>query len=95
VNEVALRQGITARYIHMLFESEGVTFSEYVRDQRLTRAHNVLSDRHSSGPTIAAIAYAAGFGDLSYFNRCFRRRFGATPSQVRCGMGRSTREEGS
>lgn len=95
VNEVALRQGITARYIHMLFESEGVTFSEYVRDQRLTLAHHVLLDPHSGGLTISSIAYAAGFGDLSYFNRCFRRRFGATPSKIRCGIGRSTREESS
>jgi AraC-like DNA-binding protein/PAS domain-containing protein len=93
LNEVALRHGITPRYIHMLFESEGVTFSEYVRDQRLTRAHHVLLDPRSGGLPIAAIAYAAGFGDLSYFNRCFRRRFGATPSEVRSGVGRSAREE--
>ncbi|RVC16943.1 AraC family transcriptional regulator, partial [Mesorhizobium sp. M7A.F.Ca.AU.002.02.1.1] len=24
-----------------------------------------------------------GFNDLSYFNRAFRRRYGATPSDVR------------
>jgi len=29
------------------------------------------------------IAYDVGFGDLSYFNRSFRRRFGRTPSEVR------------
>jgi AraC-like DNA-binding protein len=29
------------------------------------------------------VAYEAGFGDLSYFNRTFRRRYGATPSDVR------------
>jgi len=29
------------------------------------------------------IAYSCAFNDLSYFNRCFRRRFGAAPSQFR------------
>jgi len=43
----------------------------------------MLADRRYAGLTIAAIAAAAGFGDLSYFHRVFRRRFGATPSDVR------------
>jgi AraC-like DNA-binding protein len=29
------------------------------------------------------IAYDCGFGDVSYFNRVFRRRYGAAPSDVR------------
>jgi AraC-like DNA-binding protein len=33
--------------------------------------------------TISAIAFDAGFGDLSYFNRAFRRHYGETPSAVR------------
>jgi AraC-like DNA-binding protein len=33
--------------------------------------------------SISAIAYDAGFGDVSYFNRTFRRSFSATPSEVR------------
>jgi len=35
------------------------------------------------------VAFDAGFGDLSYFNRVFRRRFGATPSDVRAAARRS------
>ena len=34
---------------------------------------------------VSSIAYDVGFGDLSYFNRCFRRAYGATPSNVRSG----------
>ena len=29
------------------------------------------------------IVLAAGFGDVSHFNRLFRRRYGETPSDVR------------
>ncbi|MEN3383321.1 MAG: hypothetical protein V7608_3365, partial [Hyphomicrobiales bacterium] len=43
-----------------------------------------------AGQKISAIAFDAGFGDLSYFNRAFRRRYGAAPSEVRaaatCGF---------
>jgi AraC-like DNA-binding protein len=32
---------------------------------------------------IIDIAFAAGFGDVSHFNRVFRHRFGETPSGIR------------
>jgi AraC-like DNA-binding protein len=80
---VARRQGLTPRYLYRLFEDEGSTFSEYVVAQRLDRAHRMLTDPRRSHQTISAIAMAVGFGDLSYFNRTFRRRFGATPTDIR------------
>ena len=83
VTAVALRQHVTPRYIHMLFETEAITFSEFVLGQRLMRTHRMLFDPRFAGLNVSAIAFAAGFGDLSYFNRTFRRRFGATPSELR------------
>jgi uncharacterized membrane protein YkvA (DUF1232 family)/AraC-like DNA-binding protein len=83
VTAVALRHGITPRYIHMLFEMEGVTFSQYVLGQRLMRAYGMISDPRFAGLNITSIAFASGFGDLSYFNRTFRRRFGTTPYELR------------
>ena len=80
---VALTQRVTPRYVRKLFEAEGTTFSEYVLAQRLMRTHQMLSDPRCSGMTITDIAFSAGFGDLSYFYRTFRRRFGATPSDIR------------
>jgi AraC-like DNA-binding protein len=80
---IAARHGITRRYVDMLFEAEGVTFSEFVVEQRLARAHRMLSDPRFAHRSINAIALDVGFSDLSYFNRTFRRRYGATPSDVR------------
>jgi AraC-like DNA-binding protein len=51
--------------------------------QRLKLAHRMLIDRRLSERTVSSVALDAGFGDISYFNRAFRRRYGATPSDVR------------
>ena len=44
---------------------------------------HMLGDPRYADLTIGAIAFEAGFGDLSTFNRNFRRHFGVTPSDVR------------
>lgn len=80
---IAARHRITPRYLQMLFEREGTTFSEFVLTERLAAAHRMLSDPELSRQTISDIALGVGFRDISYFNRTFRRAFGATPSDVR------------
>jgi AraC-like DNA-binding protein len=69
--------------IHKLFENEGLTFLSSVLGQRLSRAHRILSDPRLAGRNISSVAYDVGFGDLSYFNRAFRRRYAATPTEIR------------
>jgi AraC-like DNA-binding protein len=85
ITAVARRHGVTPRYVQMLFESEGATFTEFVREQRLGRAHGMLANPGLRDRTISAIAFEVGFGNLSYFNRLFRKNFGATPSDIRAG----------
>jgi AraC-like DNA-binding protein len=85
---LAARQRVTPRYIHKVFEGEGTTFSRFVLGQRLARVHRLLTDPRHADRTIGAIVYDAGFGDLSTFNRAFRRQFGATPSDVRAAAAR-------
>lgn len=89
LSAVATRLRLTPRHIQRLFESVGATFSEFVLGQRLARAHRLLTDPQRSGSTIGAIAFEAGFGDLSYFNRTIRRQYGATPSEIRVAPRRS------
>ena len=83
VTTMAARHHVTPRYLHKLFESEGVTYSEFVRDRRLARAFQMLTDSRLADRTISSLAYEVGFDDLSYFNRVFRRRFRMTPSEAR------------
>jgi AraC-like DNA-binding protein len=84
---VAKRNCVTVRYLHKLFRSEGITYSEFVLGQRLARAYGILRNPLHSRRAIGTIAFELGFNDLSYFNRAFRRRYNATPSDVRNGAG--------
>src|SRR3546814_10135503 len=72
--------GISPRYVRRLFQEETGSFSAYVLDERLDRAHCLLLHPWLVPRTIAATAYACGLGDLSSFNSTFRRRLGITPS---------------
>jgi AraC-like DNA-binding protein len=83
VAEIARRHRVTPRYVHKLFESEGLTFSAFVLGQRLSRAHRILSDPRFADRNISSVAFDVGFGDLSYFNRTFRRRYAATQTDIR------------
>jgi AraC-like DNA-binding protein len=80
---IALLLGVTPRYVHLLLEQTGKSFTHHVWEQRLEKATVLLRDPRSRHRKIADIATEAGFNDLSYFNRSFRRHFGATPSDIR------------
>lgn len=83
IDAVARAQDVTPRYVQKLFEAEGSTFTRFLLGHRLDAAHAALCQPEPAERSISAIAFDAGFGDLSYFNRCFRQRFGMTPSKAR------------
>jgi AraC-like DNA-binding protein len=87
VGAVATSLNVTPRYVQRLFEVDGTTFSEFLIGQRLARAHRQLREPSSNPTAISTIAFDVGFGDLSYFNRCFRRQYGVTPREVRGDKG--------
>jgi AraC-like DNA-binding protein len=60
----------------------GMTPHQYVLRTRLSRAAIRLRTSHAP---ISAIAFDAGFGDLSTFNRRFRRLMGCSPGAYRAG----------
>ena len=80
---IAAQLGITPRYVHILLERSGRTFTQHVLQMRLEEAEARLSDDTDQRRKIADIAMEVGFSDLSHFNRAFRRHFGDTPSGMR------------
>jgi AraC-like DNA-binding protein len=87
VATLAARHRVTPRYVQNLFEQEGTTFTEFVRNQRLERARTMLASPRCDHKQVSEIAFEVGFGDLSYFDRTFRRRFGLSPRDVRSRPG--------
>lgn len=93
VRDIAIRHGVSVRYVQVLFEREGMTFTEYLQNTRLEFACRRLIDAHGS-VRILDIAVEAGFTDLSTFNRLFRKRYGETPSSLRARTGRQIPHSG-
>jgi AraC-like DNA-binding protein len=83
VKSLARRLGLSVRYVHDLLQQTGAGFAERVLELRLQQAAILLGDRRSDTLRIGDLALAVGFSDVSYFNRCFRRRFGCTPTAMR------------
>lgn len=83
VDKVARQHGISRRSLQRLLEETGKSFTEHLVERRLESAYAMLGDQRCSHLRIIDVAFAAGFGDVSHFNRLFQRRFGETPSGVR------------
>jgi AraC-like DNA-binding protein len=88
LDRLAARHGISPRYVQMLFEEAGITFSGFVLERRLEAARSMLASPRYGSWSITAIALEAGFGDVSYFNRRFKQRFLMTPTDARVRSGR-------
>lgn len=78
---VAEAVGISKRYLHELFAEVNCTVSQFVREQRLRAARDVLQ-MPNPGP-MSDVAYRFGFSDQAQFSRLFKAMFGQTPSSFR------------
>jgi AraC-like DNA-binding protein len=78
---LAFEAGLSERYVNELLYEAGASFSVRLNELRLRTAVELLS-RHGER-RVSDVAFECGFNDLSYFNRCFRRRFGLTPTAAR------------
>jgi len=84
IQDMADDLGLSLRQIQRGFAALGTTPTKYLLQKRLEHARRALNDRQVGrrSDLISSIAYEAGFSDLSYFHRCYRRAFGASPKNV-------------
>jgi AraC family transcriptional regulator, positive regulator of tynA and feaB len=73
-------------YVHRLFATTGRSVGEHLNEKRIAACTCKLLDRNSAHKTIAEIAFAAGFRDISHFNRLFKRCNGLPPREFRRTM---------
>jgi AraC-like DNA-binding protein len=80
---VAEHFGISVRTLHTRFKKIEQTFGRWLLEARLDACSKALKDPLRQNSSISEIAYSCGFNDLSHFNKSFRVRFDATPSEWR------------
>jgi signal transduction histidine kinase/CheY-like chemotaxis protein len=56
----------------------GVSTTDFIRTIRLKRAAQLIKGNVAS---ISEISFMVGFSDVSYFSKCFKKQFGATPTE--------------
>lgn len=81
LEKIAGEVGLGASYISRIFkEGSGVNFIDYVIEKRINLAKKMLLDGEKS---IKKISEAAGYSDVNYFCRVFKRSTGLTTGQFR------------
>lgn len=88
IADIADDLGMSLRQLQRGFAAIGTTPTKYLLTKRMEHAKRGMDDRRSGrrADLISTIAYEAGFSDLSYFQRCFRKAFGASPSAWSLGL---------
>lgn len=79
---VAAHTGVNRNKINEILKAEfGLTFTGYLNKLRLTEAARLLSAKDTA--TVAEVAHAVGYNNVSYFNKLFKTEYGCTPKAFR------------
>lgn len=69
------------KYLGILFKKQiGMSFHNYLNERRMRNAVILLQNTSDS---ILDVAVKSGFNNVTYFNRLFKAKYNATPSQYR------------
>jgi len=81
LNSVSYHIGLSSIYLCRLFhKEEGVSFNQYVTEQKVGRAKDMLK---TTGKKVYEISDELGFGNPKYFSFVFKRNTGMSPMEYR------------
>ena len=81
LDDIASNCHRTVRSLNRLFADFGESPIQWLKSQRLLKAHSLLNHPHQQ--SITEIAFQCGFNDISRFGKLFRAKFGCSPSELR------------
>ena len=82
VDDCLTTGGYCPDHMRRLFRRHyGKTPHDYLTELRIKAAKKLLSARTTSNDSIARISYLAGFRDVAYFSRIFKKSTGVPPGQ--------------
>lgn len=84
---IAEANGISTRYLYLLFNTQGLSVAGWVRQRRLARCRAALESQHDI-KTVSEIAHSWGFSDAAHFSRLFKSAYGASPISFRASSKR-------
>lgn len=82
-DEIAAAHFISRRYLHKLFQEQGLTVAGRIRDRRLENCRRDLADPTCHRDPVSMIAARWGFTDAAHFSRLFKTTYGLTPRDHR------------
>ena len=80
VGQLAQTLGASPRTLCRIFAAEGTTVTKYLWQNRLLKAHNLITEGRIK--QVGQIALQCGFSDFSHFSRAFKKEFNASPKQL-------------
>ncbi|WP_438445225.1 response regulator transcription factor [Gorillibacterium sp. sgz5001074] len=81
LQDVAAKVHLNPSYLSQLFKQQmGINFVDYVLEQRMDKAKQLLSQ---TTLRISEIAERVGYSDIAYFSSTYKRVTGQTPSEFR------------
>lgn len=79
IHELAKQMGVSKSQLYRKTVSlTGYSPNDFIKEFRLQKALNAIEKQQEN---ISEIAYKSGFNSLSYFSKCFQKRFNLLPSQ--------------
>lgn len=81
LEELAKNTGFSYTYFSSLFKKEtGKTLTEYIQMVRIDTAKKLLTEKERS---ISEVAELAGYNDIKFFTRQFKKTLGVSPNEYR------------